>query len=131
MNQKLLIHNDEGIKNKTLCFAVNNATFKICYVTENFIIQRDLLTLKNDWVQSFNDLFLDIFNMHIQCKDAVISQVLYLNMWAVVLNKKYMLFIENETRYSKPVVLDWQVCAIQVLNYSNEIFLQKDDRRTI
>ena len=61
--------------------------------------------------------------VELQCKDAVISQVLYLNMWAVVLNKKYLLFVQNDTRYSKPIVLDWQVCAIQVMNYSNEIFL--------
>jgi hypothetical protein len=51
-------------------------------------------------------------------------------MWAVVFNKKFLIFIENNARYSKLFTLDGNYVSLQVLQYSNEIFALKEDRRS-
>jgi hypothetical protein len=120
----------EDLRNKTLAFAINQVTNKIAYVTDTAILLRDLNTLKSDWVLNYTDFSSEVFNIQWSCKDALICPIIYLNMWAVVFNKKFLIFIENNARYSKLFTLDGNYVSLQVLQYSNEIFALKEDRRS-
>jgi hypothetical protein len=120
----------EDLRNKTLAFAINQVTNKIAYVTDTAILLRDLNTLKIDWLLNYTDFSSEVFNIQWSCKDALICPIIYLNMWAVVFNKKFLILIENNARYSKLFTLDGNYVSLQVLQYSNEIFALKEDRRS-
>lgn len=126
----MLIDDSKSIPNKTIAFSVNVINSKLCYVTENSIVQRDLITLKYDWIINYNDFHQEQSNVTWNFKEAIISPVHFQNMWAIIFNRKFLIFIENENRSTKIVVTEVQIISFKCLQYLNQIFVLKEDRKS-